>query len=125
MRHKNYKYLILLIGLLLLISWCGATVINSLDGFSHIFVKEGDVHSDPKGDAIEATINGHVLCVVFTENLGQVAIELSSVVEGDVDYAILNTPNGVNFIITNTGSYIVTFTLENGDMYYGEFEVTD
>ena len=35
------------------------------------------------------------------------------------------TPNCVIFYITNTGSYIVTFFLPNGDEYYGEFEVTD
>ena len=29
------------------------------------------------------------------------------------------------FYIPNTGSYVVTFTLPNGDQYYGEFEVTD
>ena len=34
-------------------------------------------------------------------------------------------PNGVMFYIPNTGSYVVTFTLPNGDQYYGEFEVTD
>jgi hypothetical protein len=35
------------------------------------------------------------------------------------------TPNGYQYYIPNTGDYIVTFTLENGDVYYGEFTVTD
>ena len=44
---------------------------------------------------------------------------------GEVETTAIATPNGVNFYIPNTGSYIVTFTLPNGDVYYGEFEVTD
>ena len=42
-----------------------------------------------------------------------------------MDYNSIHTPNGVNFYIPNTGSYVVTFTLPNNDVYYGEFEVTD
>ena len=121
------KVLLMFLGLFLPTTWYGVYGTESVysDGYSHIIIQQAQVQGIPKGDAIEATINGHVLSVVFTENLGQVSIELSSVIEGEVDYAIINTPNGINFIITYTGSYIVTFTLENGDTYYGEFEVTD
>ena len=75
--------------------------------------------------SIQASINGHVLSVVFTENLGQVAIDISTAAGATVDYNSIHTPNGVNFYIPNTGSYVVTFTLPNNDVYYGEFEVTD
>jgi hypothetical protein len=34
-------------------------------------------------------------------------------------------PNDLQIYIPNTGDYIVTFTLPNGDEYYGEFTVTD
>ena len=78
-----------------------------------------------KSSSIIVTLDGHVLSVVFTENLGQVAIDISTAAGTSVDYSSLNTPNGENFYIPNTGSYVVTFTLPNGDVYYGEFEVTD
>ena len=107
------------------IAWCGASVFNSFDGFSHILIKAGDVHSDPKSSSIQATINGHVLSVVFLENLGNVSIEISTQAGATVDASSIHTPNGMNFYIPNTGSYVVTFTLENGDEYYGEFEVTE
>ena len=81
---------------------------------------EGD-----RSESILASIDGHVLSVVFTENLGQVAIDITTAAGASVDYNSLNTPNGVNFYIPFTGSYVVTFTLPNGDEYYGEFEVTD
>ena len=83
-------------------------------------------HSDgDRSESILASIDGHVLSVVFTENLGQVAIDISTAAGTSVDFSSLNTPNGVNFYIPLTGSYVVTFTLPNGDVYYGEFEVTD
>ena len=78
-----------------------------------------------KGDSINASIDGHTLSIVFLENLGQVVIEVSYASGGEVETSAIYTPNGVNYYIPNTGSYVVTFTLSNGDVYYGEFEVTD
>ena len=119
------KHLLLLTALVAATLSCNAVSIDLKDGFSQVQVKERKVSGVPKGDAIQATINGHVLSVVFTENLGQVAIDISTAAGTSVDYSSLTTPNGVNFYIPNTGSYVVTFTLPNGDEYYGEFEVTD
>ena len=91
-----------------------------------IGVKEGASYSGPdKSTAIFASINGHTLSVVFLENLGQVYIEVEEVGGGEAQSQATPTPNGVNFYITYSGSYIVTFTLPNGDVYYGEFEVRD
>ena len=98
---------------------------NKKDG-GCIIVKEKTGHSGTnKSESILASIDGHVLSVVFTENLGEVAIDITTATGVSVDYNSLTTPNGVNFYIPNTGSYVVTFTLPNGDEYYGEFEVTD
>lgn len=99
---------------------------NKKEG-GNIIVKEkaSNQQGGDRSESILASIDGHVLSVVFTENLGQVAIDITTVADAPVDYTFLNTPNGVNFYIPNTGSYVVTFTLPNGDEYYGEFEVTD
>ena len=78
-----------------------------------------------KSESIVASIDGHTLSIVFLENLGQVVIEVSYASGGEVETSAIYTPNGVNYYIPNTGSYVVTFTLSNGDVYYGEFEVTD
>lgn len=78
-----------------------------------------------KGDSINASIDGHVLSVVFTQNLGQVTIDVSLVAGGEVETQSTPTPNGVIIYIPNSGSYVVTFTFPDGDIYYGEFEVTD
>lgn len=125
MKHSQIKQLVLLFCLLLPTAWCGAnsTILN--DGQSHITIKATHVQGCPKDSSIQATIDGHVLSVVFLENLGQVQIKLTLAGGGDVDATSIYTPNGVNFYIPNTGSYVVIFILENDDEYYGEFEVTD
>ena len=125
MRKNKLKFILLWIGMLLPISWCGATDVSSFDGYSSITVKVGNVQGIPKSGSIQAGINGHVLSVVFLENLGQVVIEVTTTNGLEVELSAINTPNGVNFYIPTTGNYIVTFTLPNGDTYYGEFQVTD
>ena len=78
-----------------------------------------------KSGSIVPTINGKVLSVSFTENLGQVDIEVTTSTGGYVQANSCITPNGIQFYIPNAGDYIVTFTLSNGDMYAGEFTVSD
>ena len=78
-----------------------------------------------KSNSIIATLNDNVLTVAFTENLGQVSIEIATTTGVTVDCMSMLTPNGFQFFIPNTGDYIVTFTLPNGDEYYGEFTVTE
>ena len=78
-----------------------------------------------KSNTIIATINGHILTVMFTENLGQVAVEIATAAGVTIDCSSTVTPNGLQFYIPLAGDYTVTFTLPNGDEYYGEFTVTD
>ena len=56
MRTKNLKTIVLLLGLMLPVAWCGATDTCSSDGYSHIYVKEAAVQSTPKGYSIHNTI---------------------------------------------------------------------
>ncbi len=91
-----------------------------------IEIKESGSCTGPsRGNSIIPTLNGHMLTVVFTENLGQVAVEVTTALGGAVECLSITTPNGLQIYIPNTGDYIVTFTLPNGDEYYGEFTVTD
>ena len=124
-KHFNLKHVALLLGLLMPAVWCGASNLGLTDGHSHILIKEGNVHSSPRGSSIQASINGHLLMVSFTENLGQVDVEVTTSTGSPVDATSTITPNGIMFYIPLAGDYIVTFTLPNGDEYYGEFTVTD
>ena len=123
MQKFNLKQLVLLVGLSLSAICCYGSA--SADGYSHIQIMEAHVQSAPKGSSIQASINGHLLMVAFLENLGQVTVEITTSTDSPVDFITMATPNGYQFYIPNTGDYIVTFTLENGDVYYGEFTVTD
>ena len=129
MKKPNLKQFVFLCGLLLTAAYCGAigqsTVNIETDGYSHIIIKEGTVHGSPKSTSIVATLDGHWLSVVFLENLGQVNIGISGVDNCEVQAQSTPTPEGVDFYILNTGSFVVTFTLPNGDVYFGEFEIID
>ena len=96
-----------------------------MDGYSAIQIKETSESGAPRANSILASINGHTLTVTFTENLGNVQIDITTASGGAVSYGHVWTPDSYIAYITNTGSYVVTITLENGDEYYGEFEVTD
>ncbi len=125
MRHTSIKQFALLLGMILPMLWCGASSTISTSGYSHIQIKESHVQNSPRGSSIQASINGHNLMVTFTENLGQVTIEVATATGATVDCISVQTPNGYLYFITNTGDYIVTFTFPDGDVYYGEFTVTD
>lgn len=81
--------------------------------------------SSDKSNAITPFINDHVLVVAFSENLGQVSVEVATTAGASVQCLSVLTPNGLQIYIPNTGTYIVTFTLSNGDVYAGEFTVTE
>ena len=98
---------------------------NVSDGPSAVQIKHNKVEHSPKDSSILASINGHTLTVTFLENLGNVQIDITTASGGAVSFGHVWTPDSYIAYITNTGSYVVTITLENGDEYYGEFEVTD
>lgn len=119
------KQFLLLIVFFLFTTFGNANISNSTDGYSQLYILVGQTQGDPKTSAIQASIDGHYLTVVFTENLGQVSIEIESSIYGEVNTQSTPTPNGVIIYIPNTGSYTVTFTLPNGDKYYSVFEISD
>lgn len=123
MQYK--QFFILLIYLLLPTTWVGAVGTNISDGYSSITINEAKVQGVPKSSYIQASIDGHTLTVVFSEGLGEVVVEVTDSNGGLVDLVGFWPPDSYVAYIFATGSYVVTFTLSNGDEYYGEFEVTD
>lgn len=81
------------------------------------------VQNTPRGSSIHASISGHMLTVVFSENIGQVAVEVTTLSGAVVQCISTRTPDGLQMYVPNAGDYIITFTLANGDEYYGEFEI--
>ncbi len=79
---------------------------------------EGD-----RGESIRAYISGRSLTVVMPCDLGQVSVEITND-RGDIVHCLsVQTPTGYQFMIPSEGSYGVTFTLQDGSVYYGEFDV--
>ncbi len=125
MKSVKTKQFMLMLAFMFSVAWSGSASTTANDGPSYIVIKESTVQGNPRTSSIEATINGHTLTVTFLENLGDVQVEITTATGGTVDYGHIWTPDSYIAYITNTGDYIVTITLGNGDEYYGEFEVTD
>jgi hypothetical protein len=123
----KFKHLFLMGCLLFSVSFSHAnsTMVTKNDG-TPIEIIGKTCHSKPeRGNSIIPTLNGHLLTVVFSENLGQVTVEVTTASGTPVDGTSTITPNGIQIYIPNAGDYIVNFTLPDGDEYYGEFTVTD
>ena len=126
MQKVNSKLFLLLLGILLPVVCYKVSASCSLDGLHPIQINEVCVQSTPRGSTIQASIDGHWLSVTFTQNIGTLTMELEKV-SGPVifNYPTVPTPDSYQFYLNQTGDYIITFTLSNGDEYYGEFTVTD
>lgn len=95
------------------------------EGAPKIIIIKAHHGSNDKSGSIVPSISDHVLSVMFSENLGQVAVEVSTASGAQIDCLSVLTPNGLQIYIPNAGNYTVTFTLSDGDEYYGEFTITD
>jgi hypothetical protein len=126
---KKVTQLILMLCLILSGAFCyasDAARTENKKAEGSILIKQKAQHGGTdKSGSIVLSINDHMLSVAFTENLGQVSIEITTSTGGYVQADSCLTPNGLQFYISLAGDYIVTFTLPNGDEYYGEFTVTD
>ena len=128
---QKISTLVLMLCLTLSGAWCyahgaaGTKNGKGRDGFT-IEIIESTAHTlSDKSSAIVPVLYGHELSIVFLEDLGQVVVEVTTASGAPVDYTTTPTPTGINLYIPLEGDYIVTFTLSNGDGYYGTFSVTD
>ena len=126
---KKVTTLVLMLCLILSGAFCYASGVARTENKKvegPILIKQKVHHGGTdKSGSIVPSIYDHVLSVMFSENLGQGAVEVSTTSGTQVDCLSVLTPNGLQIYIPNAGNYIVTFTLSNGDEYYGEFTVMD
>ena len=125
---KKVTTLVLMLCLILSGAFCyvnGAARTENGKGTPNLTILKTRHGGVDKSSSIVATLYDHVLSVVFTENLGQVAVEVSTTLGESVQYTLIQTPNGLQIYIPNAGNYIITFTLPDGDEYYGEFTVSE
>lgn len=126
MQKIKTKPLLLLLSSVMLMTYYEAGASCLQKGNHPIEINEVQVQSTPKGSIIQASIDGHYLSVTFTQNIGNVTMELD-MASGPMlfNYPSVQTPDSYQFYLNQTGDYIITFSLANGDEYYGEFTITD
>lgn len=52
--------------------------------------------------------------MTFSENIGQMTLEVNTAIGANEDYRTTPTPNGVQFYLPLAGDYIIAFKLSNG-----------
>lgn len=124
-KHINLRHIIFLFFLIVPTAWCDALDTHENDDHSHIAVIERNVQGTPRGSTIQASINGHYLTVTFTQYIGNVTMELDQSSGAMIFCNQVATPDCCQYYLPLTGDYIITFTLSNGDEYYGEFTITE
>jgi hypothetical protein len=90
-----------------------------------ITILAGSTNGYDKSSSILARIDGHYLTIGFTENLGEVSIEIKNEAWVTLNIMYIETPSGLQFYIPLAGRYTVLLKLPNGDEYSGDFEVED
>ena len=93
------------------------------DGNEVIIINLSNQNEGDRGESIRAYISGRSLTVVMPCDLGQVSVEITNDRGYIVHCLSVQTPTGYQFMIPSEGSYVVTFTLQDGSVYYGEFDV--
>ena len=126
---KKITTLILMLCLVLSGALCYAHNVTRIknvkgEGAPVIIITKAHHGGNDKSGSIVPSIYDHVLSVVFNDNLGQVTVDVSTTSGAQIDCLSVLTPNGLQVYIPNVGNYIVTFTLSDGDEYYGEFTIT-
>lgn len=83
------------------------------------------VHRDPASAPIMCTLEEGYLDVTFLINIGFVFIEIENLTTGEYTQTAVNSATGsaVFPISGNAGFWTITFSLSDGTMYYGEFEI--
>lgn len=127
---KKVTKLVLVLGLVLSGALCYAhgaakTENEKGKGTPNLTILKAQHGGTDKSGSIVSYIDGHTLTVIFTENIGLVEMEITTDTGVHVQTYWANTPDGQQAYIPQTGDYVITFTLSNGDEYYGEFTVTD
>lgn len=122
---KKLKAFFLMLCLCCTTGYCASTLINISDGAPINVIKTGDHTGIDRTTCIIASIDGHTLTVIFTQNLGDVTIEVSNEAGFPIDLDLIGTPNGYQCYIPLAGHYTVVFKFDNGDEYSGEFDVTN
>lgn len=119
---------VLMLGLLLTASFSHASDISTTKNANGVPItihKSADHSGLDKSSSISVEINGHYLAVSFLENLGNVSIEIENILGIVIEYNFMETPSGYLYYIPLEGRYTISFILDNGDKYYGEFEITE
>lgn len=102
MKYLKNRLIVLMLMLMIPNAWTLADNCYLSDNHHPIQIKASHVQGVPKGFTIQASINGHTLTVAFSQNIGQVEVEITTVTGSTVDCLSILTPNGLQSYIPNT-----------------------
>ena len=122
---SKLKLPILMATLLLMVAvnQASGSLIYQTDQVPITMIAGAQLGGDDKSGSMSAYISGHTLTVAFTENLGDVVIEIQDESGSTLDLLLLGTPTGYQCYIPLAGHYTLIIKLDDDDEYFGEFVV--
>ncbi|MDO5341052.1 MAG: DUF3244 domain-containing protein [Bacteroidia bacterium] len=119
------KHILLLTMIVISFMSLGKSQTNT-DQYPILLFGETATQTESKDIPVSAFIDGHALTIYINENVGiaHIVVTNSNGVYIDRDN-ILHTPDMATLLIEDEGFYTVTITLNNGEVYYGDFYVTE
>lgn len=124
---SKLKLPILMATLLLMVAvnQASGSLIYQTDQVPITMIAGAQLGGSDKSGSMSAYISGHTLTVAFTENLGDVVIEIQDESGSTLDLLLLGTPTGYQCYIPLAGHYTLIIKLDDDDEYFGEFVVED
>ena len=124
---SKLKVPILMATLLLMVAvnQASGSLIYQTDQVPITMIAGAQLGGDDKSGSMSAYISGHTLTVAFTENLGDVVIEIQDESGSTLDLLLLGTPTGYQCYIPLAGRYTLIIKLDDDDEYFGDFVVED
>lgn len=111
--------------LMVAVNQASGSLIYQTDQVPITMIAGAQLGGSDKSGSMSAYISGHTLTVAFTENLGDVVIEIQDESGSTLDLLLLGTPTGYQCYIPLAGHYTLIIKLDDDDEYFGEFVVED
>ncbi len=122
---RRLKPFFLIVAAAICIVNLGACTKDSVPANVPIIIKKAAIHgsSDKTGIPTEIPYIGKELLIDFTDSIGMVNVNISTKAGKTIQMFDVSTPTHLRAYVKKRGKYTITFTLDDGSEYGGDFTI--